>query len=545
MYFVGKRTNTMLLRVFVFFSIIHSAISQVDIIPFVDSLSVVTSESEKSRISLVIASQLSNSDWQRAQHYIEVAEDAALKAGSEKVLADYYAETGYIYYDKDALDVALDYLLKAYDYYRDKGLSEKFGLENRLAIVYARIENHDLALQYFQRIYNYQLEQKDTIFLAKTLNNIGNLYLESQVDSSLLYYHRSLNFARTLGDDNLFLYLYTNLGRSYLINGQPEIAKTYFIEAIALQDENVNVRTIAWAYNEFSEFYLNYDMPDSSIYFAQKAIGILDSVAPYSFESQKSVELLYTAYVANNEYESAATYFDSFNRIRDSLNVEEKKVNVEKLMIAQEYKSKEKIRVLEDSERRFKYYIIGLSLLALLLVLVILLLRYRTKLKNSQLEKELIQARRKELDASLELKNKELIGKAMNEIHRTEIIDDILIDLKSVKRKAVRKETQEAIDFIVKRLERDTSNNIWQEFELRFEQVHESFYRNLFEKHPDLTPRDKRLCALLKLNLTSKEIAQITGQAFKSVENARTRLRKKLDITNIRTDLSSYLAGLG
>jgi len=535
----------MLLRLFVFFIFIQHSFSQEEVTVLVDSLSIVSSETEKSRISLEIAEKLANTDWKRALHYIEVGEDAALKTGSEKVLADYYTQTGYIYYDKDALDVALDYLLKAYDYYRDREFAEKYGLENRLAIVYARIENHDLALQYFQRIYSYQFKQKDTIFLAKTLNNIGNLYLETEIDSSLLYYHRSLSFVKELEDDNLFLYLYTNLGRAYAIKGQHEIAKTYFIKAVALRDENVDVRTIAWTYNEFSELYLNKDMSDSSIYFAQRANRILDSVAPYSFGSQRSVELLYKAYVANNDYKSAATYFDTFNNIRDSINIEEKKVNVEKLMIAQEYRSKEKIRVLEESERRFKYLIIGLSLLTLLLVLIILLLRYRTKLKNSQLEKELIQARRKELVASLELKNKELIGKAMNEIHRTEIIDDILIDLKSVKRKAVRKETQQAIDFIAKRLERDTSNNMWQEFEVRFEQVHESFYRNLFEKHPDLTPRDKRLCALLKLNLASKEIAQITGQSFKSVENARTRLRKKLDITNIKTDLSSYLAGLG
>jgi DNA-binding CsgD family transcriptional regulator len=80
---------------------------------------------------------------------------------------------------------------------------------------------------------------------------------------------------------------------------------------------------------------------------------------------------------------------------------------------------------------------------------------------------------------------------------------------------------------------------------MRFEQVHESFYKNLLAKHPDLTTREKRLAALLKLNLTSKEIAQITGQTSKSVENARTRLRKKLEITNSQTDLSAYLTNFG
>lgn len=132
----------------------------------------------------------------------------------------------------------------------------------------------------------------------------------------------------------------------------------------------------------------------------------------------------------------------------------------------------------------------------------------------------------------------------MIEIHRTEIIEEILLDLKKVKRRVVKKETQQAIDFIAKRLKRDGNSNIWEEFEMRFERVHESFYENLSIKHPELTAGDKRLCALLKLNLTSKEIAQITGKTPKSVENARTRLRKKLAITHSNTDLSFYLSNL-
>ena len=77
------------------------------------------------------------------------------------------------------------------------------------------------------------------------------------------------------------------------------------------------------------------------------------------------------------------------------------------------------------------------------------------------------------------------------------------------------------------KIKQNTEKHVWEEFELHFEQVHESFYVSLNQKHPELTSRDRRLCALLKLNLNSKEIAQITGQSFKSIENARTRLRKK------------------
>ena len=532
----------MLHRIFILLFVVQCTIAQELVTPLLDSLSVVTTESEKSRIGLKIASELTNKDWGRSQYYIDVAKEAALASGDLQVLADYYKKTGEIYYQKDALDVALDYYLKAYDFYKDKDFSERYILENNLAIVYARVENSEIALEYFRGVYQYQKEQKDTLSIAKTLNNIGNLYLETQIDSSIIYYQKSLKIVERLNNNTLYFYLYTNLGRVHSTNGESEKARFYFNKAMSTLNESIAIRNKAWLYNEFSAFYLKQNVPDSSIYYAVKSYQITDSVAPYSLESLRSVELLYSSYRLNKEFEKASNYFDAFNRISDTINIEEKKVNVEKILIEEEYKSKEKIQSLKEGERQLKYYILGLSLLALLLMSIILLVKYRTKLKSTQLEKELILAKRKELDASLEIKNNELIGKAMTEIHRTEIIDEILLELKNIKRKAVKKETQQAIDDIVKRLEKDTNSDIWKEFEVRFEQVHESFYKNILIKHPDLTSKDKRLCALLKLDLTSKEIAQITGQSFKSVENARTRLRKKLDITNLKTDLSTYLS---
>ena len=178
------------------------------------------------------------------------------------------------------------------------------------------------------------------------------------------------------------------------------------------------------------------------------------------------------------------------------------------------------------------------------MILVIILLKYKNRLRESKLEKELIQSKKEELNLKLESKNKALIAKAMQEIHRSELIQEILEDLKEIKIKAVKKETESAINFIQKRLEKDTNSNIWEEFELSFDQVHETFYNNLQEKHPVLTSKDRRLCALLVLDLSSKEIAQITGQDYKSVENARTRLRKKLDLTNTKSDLTAYLNSL-
>lgn len=89
----------------------------------------------------------------------------------------------------------------------------------------------------------------------------------------------------------------------------------------------------------------------------------------------------------------------------------------------------------------------------------------------------------------------------------------------------------------------DAYNN-WEEFELRFSNVYESFYKKLDALHPNLSALDKRICALIKLNLSTKEIANITKSSIRSIENIRTRLRKKIGLTNSKTDLNKYLLEL-
>ncbi len=73
--------------------------------------------------------------------------------------------------------------------------------------------------------------------------------------------------------------------------------------------------------------------------------------------------------------------------------------------------------------------------------------------------------------------------------------------------------------------------------------MHPNFYRSLEQQYPDLTARDKRLCGLLYLGLSSREIASITYRELRSVESARNRLRKKLNL-DLTTDLTEFLQSI-
>lgn len=70
----------------------------------------------------------------------------------------------------------------------------------------------------------------------------------------------------------------------------------------------------------------------------------------------------------------------------------------------------------------------------------------------------------------------------------------------------------------------------WAIFQTNFDRIHEKFFTNLKERYPDLTPGDLRLCALLRLNMPTKDMARMQNLSVRGIEAARYRLRKKLNL---------------
>ena len=78
---------------------------------------------------------------------------------------------------------------------------------------------------------------------------------------------------------------------------------------------------------------------------------------------------------------------------------------------------------------------------------------------------------------------------------------------------------------------------------MRFVEVHKEFYEALNTAYPGLTPNEKRLCAFLRMNMTTKEISALTHQSVKSINMARFRLRKKMNMDHDE-NLISFLGNL-
>jgi DNA-binding CsgD family transcriptional regulator len=89
----------------------------------------------------------------------------------------------------------------------------------------------------------------------------------------------------------------------------------------------------------------------------------------------------------------------------------------------------------------------------------------------------------------------------------------------------------------------EKNNDSWEKFALHFDEVNDNYLKNLKIKFPKLTSSDLKTCAYLKLNLSSKEIAQLTNISVRGVEISRYRLRKKLGLSSEQS-ITAFLESL-
>ena len=158
-----------------------------------------------------------------------------------------------------------------------------------------------------------------------------------------------------------------------------------------------------------------------------------------------------------------------------------------------------------------------------------------------QKEKELLRLEEDKMKSELRHLNNLLAASTMNLVVKNEFIETIKEKLKEVNRKGKNRETKQALEQIVKEI--DTTLRLqedWEQFEYHFDQVHGDFLARLRDKFQDLTPNEQKLCAFLRLNLNTKDIANLMGISLRGVEVARYRLRKKLDLDK-RQNLSKFI----
>jgi len=146
-------------------------------------------------------------------------------------------------------------------------------------------------------------------------------------------------------------------------------------------------------------------------------------------------------------------------------------------------------------------------------------------------EKQIITLKNENLKTEINRKNRELALTTMHLVRRNELIGKLQEPLRQILRKTTDKTAITEIKRINKLLNEDSAlDDIWDQFAHHFDQVHIDFLKRIRETYPQLTANDQKLCAYLRMNLTTKEIAPLMNISIRGVEVGRYRLRKKLNL---------------
>jgi len=168
---------------------------------------------------------------------------------------------------------------------------------------------------------------------------------------------------------------------------------------------------------------------------------------------------------------------------------------------------------------------------------------YLHQLELEKTEKEVVKLRNEKLETEIEFKNTELATTAMHLVQKEEFLLKVKEELQHLNNSGKEKSDPELKKLLRILSEEEKLNEEWEQFSIHFDKVHGDFLVRLKEKYPGLKPHELKLCAYLRMNLSSKEIARLMSISVRGVEISRYRVRKKLEIPT-ETNLFQFLFDL-
>lgn len=428
---------------------------------------------------------------------------------------------GVYFYGTENYPKALEYYTKALDNSKEMGDSNSIaGNLNNVGMVYQRQNKLDTALKYFYDAMEINKRSGNKIWQSKNLNNIGQNYkYREEYSEALKYYHQSLDLRKPVGNKKDIAWVKANIADTYSLMGDYKKAIEYYLECLDLL----------------------------------KGIDVKAQLLEYYGE-------LATLYSLINDHKRAYEYSQLFNSLRDSVYNEEKVKTITEIQTKYETEKKEKENEIlkRDAKIRKNFQILLLVIVSALLALsVLLFLLFRMKNKSLRKNRQLFEQERKLKE--LELKNKETERARLEEIvfaeqqinklqqekieHKSRELSSVTLHILSKNQAlenirnevlAMKESDQEAsagCSRILGLIEGDhILDQDWDQFKKHFEEVHPGFFKKLNGTFNGLTANDIKLCAYLKINLSTKEMARMLNVTIAAINKSRQRLRKKLGL---------------
>lgn len=451
--------------------------------------------------------------------------------------------------------------------------TKKYRMDDMTAIIYNNLgssfqhqREYAQADTFFNKAIQINEARKDKQKLFVNYNNLAVTYAKQQNhDKALEYAFLAIHQLDAEKDKDMIMLMQQSIASIYLNRNEPLLALKIIQEVEKYQRQKGQSTFLIYTYRLLAQIYLHLNRTDAALEALQKAKQQAD-LCHNDKEQVPLLSLFAEIYAEKNEYANAYRNLARAVSIKDSLSDIENRhqfTDIEEMYLAGQERNRQE-SVAAEQERK-KNAIVYTLLTVIIVSLVVMLLRnrlssarkraasaeslqeahrqfeaelHRKEEEKAQLEKQLASQ-----DEMLLQQKREMASLSIQSVQNENYIEKLNEEMKRLLLEINVKETEKRkhIKEIISKINQYSTQSNWEEFRYRFENVHDSFFQKLSAQYPDLTTNDQHLCALLKLGLSTKEIAAITFKEVRSIESGRNRLRKKLGLSE-KEDLAKFLA---
>ncbi len=427
----------------------------------------------------------------------------------------------------------------AYKYYdQSLRIANETSNKHQLAIInniiggfYYHCENYEEAHKYYKQGYNLYEEINDSLGISSLANNLGLVERFIGVDDRALdFYYAALHINEKLHHYPNLSFNHNNIGLTYahMHNFDSALYHLKLAEKIAIKHGlNKNLNNIS---NSLGTYYLLVKKYDSSYYYLSKAFkqSIRLNLIFQIKENSKELSQLFDQI---GVIDSAYFYHKTYKNYNDSILSNKNLMKMGLLMVTNNLENERRIEQIKQSRKELFYFIVFISIFSILIIVFLLWINQRNKAHHSQLKLEHLALEKKYL-------NNELTNFALHISENNRLIEEIKQTLKQIDGNKVSKKNINELKFKLNTgLSKSQSKEI---LEQKVNEQHHEFIRILKTENQSLTKSELKLCLLLKLNLSTKDIAGINNVTPQAIKVARYRLRKKLKLDST-INISDYL----
>ncbi|MDE6514839.1 MAG: tetratricopeptide repeat protein [Bacteroidales bacterium] len=426
-------------------------------------------------------------------------------------------------------------------------------LYNNMANIYLKQCDYDQAVKLYRQAIAINTGLGADRELFNNYNNMAEVEIRrGELDKALEYAFQAQRWTNINEDPYTYYFIQCNISQIYLLQGKLEIAWEYMADGLAYMKANGHDMDYGYGCLFAADLWQAAGNKAKRLFYLKEAERMARHLRNQTFEV-KVYNALADYYCDERQTENAYRYRTMSYTLNDSIRVldDAKRLADMELVYEMDKMVQENSLLRKESELKdlsIKRQRLVMLLIGLIAVMIIVVISYRlmTQRKRrlaerrlaeqeaelSRKEMEIIQKRETDLKNELELKNRELTSKVLKLVRNNEFIIHLTEELKQLLLELNPRENakKEHIRELMSQLRSQSNDNSDTEFKYYFEQVYSSFYDNLLRNYPSLTARDLRLCAFLRLGLSTKEISIITFREVRSVESSRNRLRKKMNI---------------